>query len=231
MAVAHDTATRSSTTFDNNSVSFSHAGAAGTRGVAVLIAQEAGATDQISGVTYGGVTVPRVRREVRSTAEAGQVYAYFLGTGVPTGTQTCAITTNPTSGADDWAGVCCTVTAAADTTVNAQAGTTSAAAANPSLAISPTAAAVIYYVIWTGLAAPVTTVEAGGTHLFGNDFGADSAMWSRKAVAAGATSMGYTAASDVFAHIALAIAEVAATVLPQRPLLMINSAVARAATR
>src|ERR687890_577480 len=112
MAVAHDTATRSSTTFDNNSVSFSHAGAAGTRGVAVLIA-----------------------------------------------------------------------------------------------------------------------VEAGGTHLFGNDFGADSAMWSRKAVAAGATSMGYTAASDVFAHIALAIAEVAATVLPQRPLLMINSAVARAATR
>lgn len=211
MAVAHDTQTQSSTTFDNNSLSFSHAGAAGTRGAVVLIAQENGATDQMVGVTYGGVAMTRVRREVRSAAEAGQVYAYFLGSGVPTGTQSVAITTNPPTTADDFAAVCCTVTAAADTEVNAQAGLAAAAAStNPSLAITPTAAASIYYVIWTGLAAPVTTVQAGGTHLFGNDLGADSAMWSRKSVAAGATTMGYTAASDVFAHIALAIAEVAA---------------------
>lgn len=231
MAVAHDTATQSSTTFDNNSITFSHAGSASAKGFGLLVAQETGAADQMGAVTYGGVSVPRIRREVRSTAEAGQVYAYFLGSGVPTGTQTVSITTAPTTGADDFAAVAFTVTAATNTEVNAQAGTTSAAAANPSLAISPTASAVIYYVIWTGLAAPVTTVEAGGTHMFGNDFGADSAMWSRKAVSAGATTMGYTAASDVFAHLALAIAEVAAAASSQRMPRVVNPAAMRAATR
>lgn len=185
-----------------------------------MVAQEGEHTDQIASVTYGGTSMTRERQENKITAEAGGVYAFTLLSGVPTGAQTVTVTTNPTPGADDWAAHCATVTAGTTTTeVNAQAGTTSTAAANPSLAISPTAASVIYYVIWTGLAAPVTTVESGGTHNFGNDFGADSMMSSRKAVSAGATTMGYTAASDVFAHLAVAIAEpVVATTMP--PLVM-----------
>ena len=214
MAVAHDALSRSSTSFDNNDVSWTHTPVGTPRGVVVLIAQEGGATDEVSGVTYGGVAMTRVRREVRATAEAGQVWIYFLGSGVPSGAQTVAVSLNTTPSSNDWAAHCATVTAATTTTESnpaGGAGGTSAAAANPSLTIAPTAAAVLYYVIWTGLAAPVTTVQTGGTHNFGNDFGADSMMSSRKAVSAGSTTMGYTAASDVFAHAAVGVSEPSGT--------------------
>lgn len=218
MAVAHDALSRSSTSFDNNTVSWTHTPTGTPRGAVVLVAMEGGAADEIAGVTYGGVAMTRVRREVRSTAEAGQVWVYFLGAGLPTGAQTVTVTTSPATGADDFAAHCATVTAAADTVVNAQAGTTSAAAANPSLAITPTAAVVIYYVLWSGLTTAVATVQAGGTHNFGQGFGADSMMSSRKAAAAGATTMGYTAGSDVHAHAAVAVAEVVTSAPP--PLVM-----------
>jgi hypothetical protein len=209
VAVAFDAATRSTTGFDNNTVSWTHTPVGIPRGVTVIVGIEA-ALDQVAGVTYGGVAMTRVRTAHRTTAEAGGCFGYFLGSGISTGPQTVTVTMNPSSGTNDWAACCVTWTAAGDTDGSVGNAATSAAAANPSLAVSPTAQAGIHYGLWSGLAAVITTVQAGGTHIFGNDFGADIMLWSRKTVASGgATTMGYTAASDVHAHLAIAVQEAA----------------------
>lgn len=214
MAVAFDKVTFSTVGFDNNSVTIAVTPVGTPRGVAVGIPQELATGDQVASITYGGAALGRVRRDVRTTTEACQVYWYFLGSGVPTGTQNCIITMNPASGCDDYAAAIVTLTGAADLEIVGQAGGDAGIIANPSLAISPTKTAVILYAFASGLAAPVATVESGSTHMGGNDYGASSAMWARKAVSAGATTIGYTAASDDVCHAAIAVGEVAAKAPP-----------------
>ena len=205
MAVAHDAVAIPANALYTATFSWTHTPVGTPRGAAVVVVQE-GSTDQVSGVTYGGVAMTRVRSDVRTATEDGRVYLYFLGAGVPTGAQTVTVTL---TGAEDTNAVSFTVTSAAvDTVVDVSAGLDAGIIANPSLAISPTVAAEIYYGIFSGLAAPVTTVETGSTHVAGKDYGTDSAMWARKSVAAGgATTIGYTAASDDVCHSALAIKE------------------------
>lgn len=220
MAVAFDVRTRStggSNSFDNGPITFSHTPVGTPRGVVVLIGMEAG-VDQITSVTYGGVTMARLRNDVRTTAEAGQVYSYFLGSGIPTGVQN--VTVNATAASNDWAAVCWTFTAAANTVAISNGAVAVSASTNPSLSITPTAQAAIVYALWSGLAATIITAQAGSTHQFGNDLGADVVMFSDKTVGAGgATTMGYTAASDVWAHTAVAVQEAAGGPATRVPLL------------
>lgn len=208
MAIAFDAFSKSTTAFDNATISWTHTPVGTPKGAVVVICQEASA-DDIDGVTYGGVAMTRIKREVKSAAEAGCVYIYFLGDSLGTGGKTVTVTA-PSS--NDWCAVCFTVTAdAATTEAPVTAGSQSDSEANPSLSISPTAAAVICYGIVSGLAAPVSTVETGSTHVGMSDFGADSAMWARKTVGgAGATTIGYTAAADDVIQAACAVQEVAA---------------------
>lgn len=179
-------------------------------GAVVIIVQQ-GSADQVTGVTYGGVVMTRVRRQIRGSGELGTVYIYFLGEGLPAGTQ--AVNVNGPASMNAWNAVCSTVAGTTrGTIVDSDFGADAGIVANPSLAIMPTwvpAAhdpAPVYYGLYSGLAAPVTTPEAGSTHQFGADFGQSSAMWARK-VTSGDTTIGYTASSDDVCHAAVVLDE------------------------
>ena len=206
MAVAYDAVAIPAAELYEATFSWTHTPVGTPKGVAVIVVQE-NAPDQVSGVTYGGVAMTRVRADINATAEIGRVYIYFLGSGIPAGAQTVTVTLTDV---EDCNAVSLTVTAAADTAVDVHEGGDPGVIADPSLSISPTVDAVIFYGFYSGLAAPVTTVQAGSTHVAGKDLGQESAMWARKSVSAGATTIGYTAAADDVCHSALAIKEAGA---------------------
>ena len=153
MAIAYDAIAIPALAFYEATFSWTHTPVGTPRGVAVIISQEK-ATDQVSGITYGGVNMTRVRFDARTATEAGGVYIYFLGSGIPTGAQAVVVTL---SGVEDTNAVSLTVTAASDTSVDTSNGLDAGIIANPSLSISPTVKAEIFYGIFSGLAAPVTT--------------------------------------------------------------------------
>ena len=61
------------------------------RGIVLTAIHSDNSTDYISSVTYGGVTMQRVVTAADTTTEAGRSYIYFLGSNVPTGTQTVSV--------------------------------------------------------------------------------------------------------------------------------------------
>lgn len=93
---------------------FTHTPVGTPRGILVLIRMQ-NATDVVTGVTYGGVTVNEVNLSplIASGSEGGTCYGYHLGTGIPTGAQTCTITVS----AGTARGTCFSLTASADTEV------------------------------------------------------------------------------------------------------------------
>ena len=68
-----------------------NAGTASPQGVLVGIMHGTSSTDHVVAVTYGGVAMSRVSRHADTTTEPGAVYWYFLGSNVPTGTQTVSV--------------------------------------------------------------------------------------------------------------------------------------------
>lgn len=85
MTVAFDAATTNTTT------SFTHTPVGTPRAVILLSVVEA---NLITAVTYGGVAMSEVALSpvVKTTGEPAQVGAWFLGSSIPTGAQTVAIT-------------------------------------------------------------------------------------------------------------------------------------------
>jgi hypothetical protein len=162
----------------------------------------------VSGVTYGGQALTLITKQNRSgsSVETGCIYLYFLGSGVPAGAQTVSVTSTGTLIKS--AGIS-TVTCATDTVVDSFNGGGSASLANPSLALTFSGtleSAAVYYALGNGASAVFTTVEAGSTHQFGQDHGADVAVWARKQVSnAASTTIGYTAAADDVTHAGLVV--------------------------
>lgn len=210
MTVAHDASSFSAAWATATAQVTAHTPVGTPRGVAIRIVQSGSGADEISDVTYGGVAMTRVRFTARTVTETGAVYLYFLGSNVPTGVQDASVTSTGTT-SKRYATV--TVTADRDTVVDADNGADAGIIANPSLTLDYSdgrASWMGYYAIFSGLAAPVTTVAAGDSHQLGHDFGAASGMWSRKASSGSggnSTTMGYTAASDDVCHAGLIIAE------------------------
>jgi hypothetical protein len=211
-SVAHDAQTQTAAISTAATIDTTHTPVGTPKGAVVMIVQSGGTTDEVSGVTYGGQAMTRVRKQDRSgsSLELGAVYVYFLGTGLPTGAQTVGITS---TGTLPKRAVVSTVTADGDTAVDTSNSGGAATGANPSLALTFSATlseAEVYYELGSGLAAVISTVEAGGTHQFSHDFGSDVAMWARKHVSgASSTTMGYTAASDDFLHAGVVIKDAA----------------------
>jgi hypothetical protein len=87
MAIAKDALSTS------NLASYTHTPVGTPRGVLVMIPNES-ATDQVTGVTYGGVAMTEIDLSplLASGSEGGGCYGYFLGSSVPTGAQTVAAT-------------------------------------------------------------------------------------------------------------------------------------------
>jgi hypothetical protein len=206
VTVAHDSIGGSGSSTAIGNLDHTHTPVGTLRSVVVKITQAASG-DQISGVTYGGVAMTRVPTHGfanRTTTETCATYTYHLGASIPTGPQTVrAVSTGAAAKAVRSYGA----TAAADTVPDvANSGT--GLAANPSLSLSPTAQAMLYYALASGLNTPVSTPQAGTTQSHTQDLGAISGHYGRKSVAgAGATTIGWTAASDDFAHSAVAIRE------------------------
>jgi hypothetical protein len=97
MAVSFLTASEShtGTTGNTSSASFtwSHASSGTPKGVVVFVHQVVTVTsDLCTGVTYGGVSMDPLGTYVSdTTTEPGSTKAYFLGSGVPTGTQNVVV--------------------------------------------------------------------------------------------------------------------------------------------
>ncbi len=114
MAIAYDATTVNAETTAANP-SFNHTPSGTPRGVLVVITADLN-TPVITAVTYGGDSMAEVSGSphVKATGETMATQAFFLGTGIKTGTQTVACTGSSGSNRSI---ACYTVTAAADTEV------------------------------------------------------------------------------------------------------------------
>ncbi len=225
MAIAHDTATRWPTTngtSGTNSVdtttgdrTFSHSGSASaTAAVVMLLAT--GNSAVATGVLYGGVAMT-LTTSATDTTEAGMVWIYTLvGDPIPQGTQT--VTVQECTATGKWA-TCCTMTGTYPyvATSNKTDTTTSA---NPTIALTTTAASSMgYAAAHDGAAAPATAMTSG-TLLHQNDYGALCANTGRftSAVGASTTSITFTIGSDDWCCAGVAFSEgVAQPVFPPHP--------------
>ena len=131
MAVARDAFTDNSPA-STNPLTLSHTPAGTPRGVVVIVCQDSGTADALT-ATYGGVSMTLVRTvDGTANAEPGVVYIFFLGSSVPTGTQTVSVSGNTTSKNIS----CWTVTAAADTEVETSNEVVSGSLDDPSFTLS-----------------------------------------------------------------------------------------------
>lgn len=133
VAVASDAISDPGTTFTGDT-NWTHTPVGTPRGVWVIIVNvTVSGTDEITGVTYGGVAMAEVAAispRYKSSGEAMGQSIFFLGSGIPTGPQTIAV---DTSGATvTKAAFARTVTAAADTEIIDTAFWSSDSLANPS---------------------------------------------------------------------------------------------------
>ena len=120
MAVAFDAASESHTGTTGSageaSFTWNHGGASsGVKGVVVFVFNLSGATDIVTGVTYGGVAMSAVTGGLAAdtVTEPGNCKAYFLGASIPQGTQ--AIVVSRVNNAALLYAAAGTVTASADT--------------------------------------------------------------------------------------------------------------------
>ncbi len=225
MAIAHDAATRFPTTngtSGTNSVdtttgdrTFSHAGSASaTAAVVMLLAT--GNTAVVSGVLYGGVAMT-LTTSASDTTEAGNVWIYTLtGNPIPQGTQT--VTLQGCTATGKWA-TSCTVTGTYPFVATSNA-TNTTVSANPTIALTTTAASSMgYAAAHDGAAAPATAMTAG-TLLHQNDYGTLCSNTGRltSAVGAGTNSITFTIGSDDWCCAGVALSEgVAHPVFPPHP--------------
>lgn len=134
----------SETTLD---ISWTHTPVGVPRGVIVQIVQNVGTTDEVTGVTYGGVAMARVAAGTvfhTTGAEDGAVYTYFLGSSIPTGARTVLVSVDGTG--SDKTAACCTVTAPGNTEAGPAGTLDSGGVANPSVTIS-TPADIEFFVV------------------------------------------------------------------------------------
>jgi hypothetical protein len=219
MAVAYDAATEAIRTDTSDPYTgLSHTGRAeasgGVQGVMVLIANAPTATDQITGVTYGGVALAEVQQNTDTATEPGNTQIWFVGRGLSGlgGTQTVSV--DMASGTtDDQHIVCVTFTASADLEVVARGGVTNNVA-NPSVTLAIQGrTAITLGVIYSGLAAPSNlTVNGNMSAVHDHDFGNYVTRVDRQTtVGTGDFTYSYTASTDDVAMSVCAISEVETT--------------------
>lgn len=213
MTVAFDAATASSGwTSSPDPFTFNHT-PAGTPSGAVVLIGGSNSGDLITSVTYGGVSMTRTTngRAFDSVGEALSVYTYFLGSGVPTGTQ--AVSIDHTASGHAKIAFCITVTAGGDTEVvtdNLLQGDQ----ANPQITLdSGSVTALRCFIVGSGHNSPSSlTLISGMSSVGSGTDGTKSIVCARETTpSSGSTTVGWTATSEDVAMIAVAIAEVVTT--------------------
>lgn len=88
MAIAVDaTRTESIRTDTSTTYNFDYTPTSTPRGIVVTAIHADSSTDHISGITYGGVAMARAVTAADAVTEPGRADIWWLGSGVPTGTQ------------------------------------------------------------------------------------------------------------------------------------------------
>jgi len=177
--IAFDAATEDDAITDTASCSWIHTPVGTPKGILVCLQEANGAGDVISAVTYNGVSMTRVAYVKNDEAgEDGAVWAYFLGSSIPTGPQTVACTVD--SGTSVKHGVAVSVTAGADTQLAGMGDGTGYCTVNsesvddPSCTISSiSAASYAFGCMWHEDGGPANiTAGTGFTMRHQDDFGA-----------------------------------------------------------
>lgn len=213
MAVAYDAATRWPTTQNTADATtgtrtFTHTPVGTPAGIVVIIVSTEIAASQ-TGVSYGG-TAMTLDWEATNSNEGGRCEVWVMDSrhgAIPTGAQTVQI-----SGATTAAkfAVCFSVTSATGLTeVHASGGVDpETVGANPQTSLTYTASAIMFAGMhWGGTSWP-TAPLAGQTEVAWRDFGADSGIISRRGVeGAGTHSIGWTATTEDYIMVAVALTE------------------------
>ena len=222
MTVTVDTFTEDNRTGTTSPQTFSHAGAAsGVDGVVLCIMHGTSATDHVTAASYGGVSMaPRIVRITDTATEPGAAEIWFLGTGVPQGTQTVSYTCGATT--DDIVATCITLLAAADLEVvdfdSVSADTSGGTLANPSLTLQYGGReCMAFAAFYSGLTA-TTSITAGtnctkfGTAELSGNF--TSATLRQTTAGTADFAIAATAAADDAAYVAIAVSEVVIPIIP-----------------
>lgn len=201
------------TTLDfTTSNSFTHTPVNDPRGVVVMIAQDVSSTSLISGVSYGGKKMDRVPTNGYASDPAGEPgasYMFFLGSGIPTGPQTVAVSVS--GGSNAKTAYCMTLNAGRDTMI-AASGKVEGDTLNPSvtLATGSDFAGTCCSILYSGQNAPASLVPGAGYTALGGgrDFGSQSARAMFGTKSGASVVCDWSASAEDTAMIAAAISQV-----------------------
>ena len=190
-------------------LSWTHTPVGVPKGILVFIVQNVGTTDEVTGVTYGGVPMTRVTTNTHSTGEASVVYAYFLGAGIPSGAQTVVVSVNGTGSAKRAGSY--SITALGDTKVqNSNVAINSDSLANPSSSIALTGNTCFVAEAFQSGQNNLSgiTPSANWTGDLENDFGTQTAGWySYNIIGSTNVLIGWTQTAEDACCIGVAVTE------------------------
>lgn len=187
------------------------------KGVLVLIAQSGGSgADQVLGVTYGGAGVTRVTNGFAQdvATEVGAAYAYHLGSSIPTGERTVAVTLVAVP-AGTFRAYCITVTADGDTEVHAS-GIVEGDQANPTIGLTTSTGLECFVAgaLFSGRAAADLAPGGDYTQIGEHEISALRTLSFVRRTSdstGGVVNVDWVAASDDVAGVAVAISSVEST--------------------
>lgn len=232
MAVAFDAFTANAN--QTADFAFNHTPVGTPRAVIVWVVETGATADHIAGITYGGDAMTEVSGSpnILATGETGIVYCYFLGTSIPTGTQSVSVDTTATS---NYIAYCVTLTAGADTEIVDSDGTiNSTSITNPTATLSLSGKTS-----WAGIALHSGAQAVGGitpsaswTSRSETDRGAtQAACYTFDTIGTSDVAAGWTQTTEDASAVSVAVSE--AVVLFERAIsesISISPAIARLKT-
>ena len=191
-------------------------GTTSPEGVVVMICHGTENTDLVVSVTYGGVAMTRIQTNQDTTTEPGRSYIYFLGSGVPTGTQTVSVDLTSATTTDIF-GISYTLDGADNLEVVDHGGVDNNAA-NPSVTLSYGGrTCMAFSILYSGLTDQTSlTTGANCTKDSTTDFSGNFTCAPEHQTTAGSSdfAIGWTAATDDVAYSAIAVSEIIVVPLP-----------------
>ena len=185
-------------------------------GILVFVIHGSVSTDQVSSVTYGGVTMTEVANSPLLSSGGSAVYAYHLGSSIPTGAQTVAVTVSGATIKHPWA--ISFTSPSGSTAVDATATIDSLSVDDPTISLTTTKRATIAGGLFSGIAGASHVIAGTGYLEVGDvNFGTSSAsiITSQLSVSPGALSVPWVSdATDEAAGIAVALYDPAPAAQP-----------------
>jgi len=207
MAVAFDASTTATRTDTSDPFTFNHTPVGTPKGVVVAVMNYDTATDQVVGVTYGGVSMTEIAQAADTAGEPSNTQMWFLGASIPTGTQTVSVDMVGANG-DDMFMVCATVTASTDTEV-IDFDSISEDASNPQAVMTAGGRTAIAFAALASGADSAPTPLTGVTNLHSNDSGAERQHFAQQTTpATGNFTIGWTLGTDDVSFVALSVSEI-----------------------